>query len=160
MATQPAKYFEKAQIRLTGETPEQALEAFAERPSTELATLIVNHKLNELISDYTDSFLDRKTDDAHIPFHGWFWRAVDFFSPNGVTIARDGDAVAVTMNNKWGFPERYLTAEEQAEFRRLVWKAHRIAVGGGALTEITQGTKDALEEAGAFIEGLTIEEDE
>jgi hypothetical protein len=50
-----------------------------------------------------------------IPYMGWYWRSADF-AGGWVTIATDGQYVAVCENNKWGYGQRRMTAEELTTF--------------------------------------------
>ena len=141
--------YDASSIWMRGETPQEALNGLAEYAATDLAKLIVNDQLNDFIANNDDH-----EGDGPIAYQGWYWRAVDFFTPNGITVAKGAGRVAVCENNKWGYPERYLTTEEQAEFLRLVWVAYRESCKGGILSEIREKTRAALDLAGAYIENL------
>lgn len=128
--------------------PIDAVNFFAAQDPARLATMIVNDQLNAFISSAD------KGEHGPIDYQGWFWRPVDFFSPRGITIA-DGDGrVAICQNNKWGYPERDLTNEEQAHFLALVWEAYLLNSKGGLLSETIANTTAALGRANEFILGL------
>lgn len=146
------KMHDASRIRLRGETAQEALAGFAEYSSEDLAKLIINDRLNDFMIEYVEY--------GRVTYHDWFWRPVDFFNPNGVTIARAGDEVGICMRNRWGFPERYLTVEEQTQFLRLVLVAYLEWRKGGAPDGVGDKTRAALDAAGDFIENLEIGEDE
>jgi len=139
-----------ADIRLKADSPAEAVDFLSAQDPRKLAVMMVNHVLNNFISTRND-------DEAGIPYQGWFWRSVDFFTPRGVTIA-DGDGrVAICQNNKWGYPERDLTEVEQAALLTHVWGAYLASRKGGMLSEIEAETSRLLFEAGQYIDSLTIE---
>lgn len=147
-----------ASYLLRTDTPAGALDNLRKHAVDELAAMIVNKALNDFIHSADGGFLDEG--EAPIPFQGWFWREVDFFAPNGVTIADGAGQVAVCESNKWGYPERSLTEVEQGEFLGLVWAAWLESHKGGQLSEIQAATRAALEQAGEFIVGLDVPQDD
>lgn len=145
---------DKSSIHSYAETPLEALTYFEAESSTDLAQLIVNDQLNDFISNYSASSFSEDRESTPIPFQGWFWRAVDFFSPRGITIAEGDGQVAVCQSNKWDYPQRDLTDTERGEFLALVWSAWQVSRAGGVLSEIQKNTRDELIKAGEFIAGL------
>lgn len=146
--------YELDNIRLTSDSPSGAVDFLAAQEPRSLAVMIVNHVLNGFITSY-----DNDNDYRAIPYQGWYWRSVDFFTDGGVTIA-DGDGqVAVCENNKWGYPQRGLTEDEQARFLTLVWDAYLESRKGGLLSEIKEKTVAALGVAGDYIGSLTIKKE-
>ena len=144
--------YELEQVRLPRDgTPDDAIEFFTAQESSRLATLIVNDQLNGFIA---------RNDDEHGPidYQGWFWRSVDFFTPRGITIAKGDGRVAVCQSNKWGYPHRDLTEDEQAHFLSLIWAAHQESRKGGLLSEIHATTNRLLAEANDYILSLEIKE--
>ena len=134
-----------------------ALEAVAAVESLDhrrLAEDVVSDALNRLIARHKGGLWE---EGGPIPFAGWYWRDVDFFRPRGVTIADVGyDGTRVCQNNKWDYEERWLTDEEQATFRDLVWAAWQESRKGGSLDAIEKATEAALVKAGEFIESLVV----
>lgn len=58
-----------------------------------------------------------------VPYIGWFWRAVDFSAPEfwlGYCNDPQGQFVGFMVNNKWGYPEFRITAEQAARVRELL----------------------------------------
>lgn len=139
-------------------TPAEELARLAAKPSDELARAILNDELNGFIAHRSSSSFSDDREDAPIPYQGWFWRSVDFFTPRGVTIAEGDGQVGVCENNKWDYPERWLTDDEQAEFLRLVWAAYQESRKGGNLADINEATDAALRVAGEYIAGLDVGE--
>lgn len=136
----------KTHIPVTGDTATEARDHLMEFSVEDLATAAVNQRLNKLIDD---------TEGSPIPYFGWFWRDIDFFSPKGITIAEGNGRIAICENNKWGYPERYLTGGEQAQFRDLVWAAYLEYSKGGTILETRMNIREALETAGEFIARLS-----
>lgn len=141
--------YDASSIWMRGDTPQEVLDGFADYAASDLAKLIVNDQLNDFIANNDDA-----ESGGPIAYQGWYWRAVDFFTPGGITVAKGAGRVAVCQNNKWDYPQRDLTADEQAEFLRLVWVAYQESCKGGILSEIREKTRAALDNAGAFVENL------
>ena len=145
------------QVRLdTQGTPADEVARLAEQDSDTLARLIVNDTLNKFIADLSPSSFSDNRAEAPIPYQGWFWRSVDFFAPRGITIAEGDGQIAVCQNNKWDYPQRYLTDVERDEFLRLVWEAYRAGNAGGIVSEIYEARDKAIAKAGEFIAALKI----
>jgi hypothetical protein len=134
--------------------PHDEMKSLSGHSSEQLAELIVNETLNNFIGNLTPSSFSDDRGKAPIPYQGWYWRAVNFFAPRGITIAMGDGQIAVCQSNKWGYPERYLTDDEQAEFLRLVWDAYREGRAGGVVSEIHEARDMALAKAGYFIASL------
>lgn len=96
----------------------------------ELIALLVNDHLNRWVAEHADT--DERFDDLkglfsdthgkRIPYHGWYWRSVDWVEGH-ITIANSGEFVGVCENNKWGWDQRFLTLEEAQAVTALVWEA-------------------------------------
>jgi len=152
--SEPKKLRFKSSIRVEGETAISALDDIAGYSARDLATVIVNRAMNDLIANTGYQEMDYMP----IPYHGWYWRNVDFFTPGGITIA-DGDGqVAVCESNKWDYPERVLTEDEQAQVREYVWAAYQASRSGGILGDIRAAVRAELEKAGEFISSLEVKE--
>ena len=142
------KYFAE-EVLTRWKTSEEFLAAHQKLPAETLALLVVNTHLNDFVRGHSDGL-----------YFGWWWRNVDWFTPGGITIARSGRKVAVCQNNKWGYPQRPLTSDEQARFRNLVWKAHLASMRGGSLKDIEDAVERRISKARAFLQSLEVAGDQ
>lgn len=134
------------------ETPEEAIAHYSGMLSKNLAVLMVNSTLNNLVTEASWESLKTGDGVTPIPFMGWYWRHVDFFTPGGVTIAEGDGIVAVCQNNKWGYPQRDLTPEEQHTLLTIVWDAYKTTQRASTSEEVQK----TLKSAGSFIAGLQV----
>ena len=144
-------WFDRSGFHVHGETADEALRNLRRARKDDITVAVVNTVLNDLIRQR-----DRDRTDGPMLYMGWYWRNVDFFSPGGFTIAKGDGQTAACMNNKWGYPQRDLTDDEQKVVRDLVWDAYLTSHRGGNLAEIDAATDDKLAEAQAFIDGLDV----
>jgi hypothetical protein len=86
----------------------------------ELATAIVNYHYDTFCKDNADAKDDEErahSSGKRIPYIGWFWRSINFlgYVPIGIMYEREGgdSLIGFMANNKWDYPERYLTDEER-----------------------------------------------
>lgn len=145
----------------TADTPSGAVAQLEQHGARTLAESIVNDALNRLIGNYSESLFGHLTpggDDRGqpIPFAGWYWRNVDFLGRFRPVIAATPAGTVICENNKWGYAQRQLTPEESDAFLALVWNALLESRKGGDLASIQRATREALEQAGAFIAALTV----
>lgn len=141
-------------------TPADELARLTAMPSSSLAAAILNDELNRFIANHSghvfEALAGEEVTESPIPFQGWYWRAVDFFNPRGITIAEGDGQVGVCENNKWDYPARYLTDDEQAHFLGLVWTAYAESRKGGSLADINKTTHAALVKAGEYIAAMHV----
>ena len=142
--------------RVQGKTAKAAVKRLAAFSAQDLATAIVNQRMNDFLSENNEgASFPQNGDGAVIPYHGWYWRSVDFFKPHGVVIARSGDLVGVCMSNKWDYPSRSLTEEELKTFRTLVYDAMN-ATAGPSLADTNAAKAAGMAKAGEFIRALDV----
>lgn len=80
-----------------------------------------NDRLNKMMVELSDYEEDVPTKDyknpcgKRIPYIGWFYRFMDFNRPLSIGKINDhpDGFVGFMINNKWGYPERTLTKQEQ-----------------------------------------------
>lgn len=81
---------------------------------------LVNMVYNAYVRDWADSN-DGDNDnndclnDKRIPYIGSFWRDTDFVNKR-ISIGSAQGYIGVMENNKWGYPERYMTTEEAEKY--------------------------------------------
>jgi hypothetical protein len=78
-----------------------------------------------------------------IPYIGWYWREVNFDSP--ITLGHCGRFAGFMENNKWGYDERTLTAEQSAEVRRQAENLVRLAGLGNPIETELQTFCDTIQ---------------
>lgn len=93
------------------------LASLQQKTNDELINELYNIQVSRL-ADYSNE--EHKTIDKHghgkrIPYIGWFWRNTDFVGKR-VSIGDCGSFIGVMENNKWGYAEREMTAEEVDKF--------------------------------------------
>lgn len=131
-----------------GDAPTDAIKSLNNRRKEDLVGLLFNDHLNRFVADYAD--IKQDAEDKHgyakrIPYIGWFWRATDWFTPS-ISIGDCGDFIGVMENNKWGYPERFLTKDEAAKVLAIVWEAKNLSEKGGSLDQIKKETFSKLDE--------------
>lgn len=74
---------------------------------------LINRLYNAHVAQYADygTGMHPEKGGKRIPYIGWFWRDTDFVGKQ-ISIGNCGDFIGVMENNKWGYPERLMTAEE------------------------------------------------
>lgn len=138
-----------------GKDISECTEKISEYEKEDLVALIINNRLNDFVSHYSDyeeneqpqdrSVINGKGHGKRIPYIGWFWRSTDFVAGN-ISIGDCGDFIGVMENNKWGYPERKLTGEEAKKVQDIVWKAKVLSEQGGCVADIEKQTRAKLEE--------------
>lgn len=83
-------------------------------------------QFNDMLSEMADfedveekSIYDHWSSGKRVPYLGAFWRNLNFDEPIRIGISGSG-MVGLMVTNKWYYPERTLTEEEQAEFVKLL----------------------------------------
>lgn len=72
-------------------------------------------QLNEAIEKLSDNESFADNHGKVIPYIGWYWREVDFNKP--ITLGHCGYFAGFMENNKWDYPEIYLSEEQSKEIR-------------------------------------------
>lgn len=135
------------------QTPGENATRLANQPAQSLAETMVNHVLNEFIAAHSTTSFAEGREDTPVPYHGWYWRRVDFFGR--ITIADDGGQVAICGLSGATCCSRSLTDAERDHFLALVWEAYIVSQQGGRLDLIRQATRKALKRAGRYIARLS-----
>lgn len=89
---------------------------------------LINEVYNGYISSHADD-LDKPHGKA-IPYIGWFWRDCDFVGRQ-ISIGDCGEFIGIMENNKWDYPERYMTECEVKKFIELIERVLAVNHGGG-----------------------------
>lgn len=112
---------------------------------------LVNEIYNNRIGDWCD-----KGGEKLIPYIGWFWRETDIAGRH-ITIGDAGTLIGVMENNKWGYPERYLTPEEADTFVGFLERAWQ--VDGASVNDPQREAKviAVLRELHDWMQTLTID---
>ena len=125
-----------------------------------LAIEILNMKLNHLVGAYANYDEDDEDANEHgkrVPYIGWFWRSVDFASPEPyIPIGNCGEFVGFMESNKWDYPQRDLTPEEAEQVIAIVVEAYNIDRGGGILSDIVKNAGDKLAELWPLLQTFEI----
>jgi hypothetical protein len=67
------------------------------------------------IANFDEGVTDPRGYGKRVPYIGWYWRPPDFVG-RAISIGDCGDFIGVMENNKWGYPERFMTREEADKF--------------------------------------------
>lgn len=123
-------------------------------PKYILENMIIDEHYNSFLSSCADS-----TDgcEKRVPYIGWFWRKVEFSHPDQIPIGDCGSFIGFMVNNKWDYPERYLTSEEAEQVITLIDQAIEAANQGGMLDKILKSRDNKLQELWDYMQTLTIE---
>jgi hypothetical protein len=103
--------------------------------------LIINEHYNKFCREYCDGTKD--DDEKVIPYMGWFWRNTNF-ADKRIPIGFYGGHVGIMENNKWDYPERYMTTAEADQLIALLDDAIIASRQGGELSKITENTWAAV----------------
>ena len=113
---------------------------------------LINIVYNTWISGASD-----KEDAKRIPYMGWFWRSVDVVGakiPIGFTTEPGETYVGIMANNKWGYPERMMSASEAEKFIDFIDRAIVASRLGGLLSDILVGRDEILSELFQWVQEL------
>lgn len=130
-----------------GDTIDEAIARLNCYTKDDLIRLVVNNRLNDFVAHYADYGKDEEDEHGHgkrVPYIGWFWRATDFIGGR-IPIGRC-EFIGVMENNKWDYPERYLTPKEVEQVVNIVWEAKKLSEAGGEIREIRRKTTAKLAE--------------
>ena len=119
-----------------------------------LVNLIINTHYNTFIERYSSFDVDEKPINEsiesgvlygkRIPYIGWYWRDVDFVNKS-IRIGNCGDYIGVMENNKWSYPERFLTENECDQVISIIDEAIIKNQEGGNVKSIRSNTVEVLE---------------
>ena len=126
-----------------------------------LAVEILNMKLNDFVSGYSNYDDDQEDPHGHgkrVPYIGWYWRTVDFASPEPyIPIGHCGDFIGFMENNKWDYPQRSLEPDEVAQVLAIVTTAYELDHEGGILADVIKNAEDKLAELWDLLQTFEIQ---
>lgn len=109
-------------LYLTGTYDEKRAQLSSQSRESLEAAILDNH-YNAFLSDRAD-FGEKEADPRghgkRLPYVGWFWRRVGFSNPKTIPIGNCGEFVGFMENNKWDYPQRWLTEAEAAEVIAII----------------------------------------
>jgi hypothetical protein len=118
-----------------------------------LENVILDAEYNEFIRRNCD---DKENHEKLIPYMGWFWRHVTFSNPTRIPIGRCDDYIGFMENNKWDYPERYLTEEESRQIISFLDEAIAVSQRGGELSQIMSDKKKVLQSLHDYMQTLEV----
>lgn len=144
------------QVRGSMENKKKTL---SNKPREWLETAILDRHYNDFLSDNSD--YNHDNDDKHghgkrIPYIGWFWRHISFSDLTTIPIGDCGEFVGFMENNKWDYPERYLTKAEAEHIISIIDEAIELSQAGGALSKVLKNTYKKLDELWDYMQTLEI----
>ena len=142
---------------------EDARTKLLEYTKEDLVHLLINTRYNNFVSHLADYGKDEIPQNPElsngiscqkrVPYIGWYWRDTDF-SRKEMSIGNCGDFIGIMENNKWGYPERFLTKEECEKVIEIIESAMRADEAGGDMNEIYKNTRKELEKLWVYIQTL------
>ncbi len=116
----------------------------------ELVSSLLNDRYNSFMRGRCD-----RDDEKAINYIGWYWRQINF-AEYQIPVGDCGDFKGFMENNKWDYPERFLTREESEKVTALIEKAMRASEKGGLMSEIEAETFGCLKELNAYLQTIAI----
>ncbi len=114
-------------------------EALLEESREELARALFNERYNAFCRRWADT----EDGEKRIPYMGWFWRDVDFWSRR-IPLGFGQSLVAFMEKNKWDHYSRLATVEEVEAIMAALDEAMACSLQGGVVTEAIEATNRAL----------------
>jgi hypothetical protein len=133
-------------------------EQLSSRSKEWLEAAILDSEYNNFLSsraDYEKDEEDKHGAGKRLPYIGWYWRHI-VFSGDRIPIGDCGDFIGFIANNKWDYPDRYLTPEEKDKVLEIIDEAMRLNSQGGLGSEILANTEAKLDELWDYLQTLTI----
>lgn len=121
-------------------------------PREWLESAILDGEYNDFISSRADDKTEKR-----VPYIGWFWRHIEFSNPKQIPIGDCGEFIGFMANNKWDYPERFLSEDEAMHVISIIDEAMRLNQQGGDMSQITKNTNEKLGELWGYMQTLTIE---
>lgn len=144
---------------------EDARKKLSSYKKEDLIHLLINERYNQFVSDHADyadgenpvdeTIENGKDHGKRVPYVGWYWRHTDF-SRRKISIGNCGEFIGIMENNKWGYPERFLTEEEANKVIEIIELAKDKSEEGGSLGEIVKNTNRELEKLWPYFQTLKI----
>lgn len=119
---------------------------------------LVNDLYNKRVGSIASYNSEEKTIDSHgygkrIPYIGWHWRNTDFIGKD-ITIGDCEDYIGVMENNKWGYVQRSMTAEEVNTFIEYLEKAFAIREGSGEASKLLEKSEEVYSDLWSWFQTL------
>lgn len=135
-------------------------EKLTELSREHLEAVIIDSKYNDFLSDKANfSASENKSDHGkRIPYIGWWWRHIQFSNLKQIPIGDCGGFIGFMANNKWDYPERYLTESEALEVISIIDSAMLENRKGGCLADIIAATDKELARLWDYLQSLDINE--
>lgn len=133
-------------------------EQLSSRPKEWLEAAILDSEYNRFLSlhaDYDKHDWGKHDCGKRLPYIGWYWRHIEF-SGDQIPIGDCDEFIGFMANNKWDYPERYLTQEEKDHVMSIIDEAMRLSSQGGLGSEIISNTEAKLDELWDYMQTLTI----
>lgn len=114
---------------------------------------------NIVLDSWYNSYLSVWADDGEskrLPYIGWFWRHIEFSNIESIPIGKCEDFVGFMANNKWDYPERYLTREEAMQVIKLIDEAIAASREGGLLSDTIEKRDNKLKELWNYMQTLDV----
>jgi hypothetical protein len=112
------------------DTYEDKVTALTTHTKEELVSAIIDYHYNSFCSHHADNKDEggQALPGKRIPYMGWFWRGIRFSNdiPIGRGMSPDNSGrpfIGFMANNKWDYPERYLTEVERLRVLAYLDKA-------------------------------------
>lgn len=112
------------------------LEELLKKKKTALVNTLFDNHVREY-ADYKEGEEDPHGHGKRLPYVGWFWRTPDFVNKQ-IAIGDCGDFIGVMENNKWDYPERYMSEAECDKFVELLEHAFDSGFKGGGKKEMEE----------------------
>lgn len=138
---------------------EEKKEKLSGMPKEWLEAAILDGIYNKFLAEndsYADDERDKHGHGKRVPYIGWFWRHIEFSELNCIPIGDCGDFVGFMANNKWDYPERYLTEGEAKRVIGIIDEAIALSQKGGAVSEIWKATYNKLDELWDYMQTLEV----
>jgi hypothetical protein len=147
---------------LHGKNFNEAIEKLKNTKNEDLISLVINERYNDFLSKYCNykdnekPFNKEISNGKRVPYMGWFWRPLDFYSKQiPIGFSDDGDNyVAFMAKNKWYYDERNLTESEFNQVMEIIDEAMRMNEGGGEINKIYENICKSLEKLYPFFQSF------
>lgn len=120
----------------------------------ELVNMVYNSYISNL-SDNDENPMFESTYYKKVPYIGWFWRDIDVIKKD-VSIGNCGDFIGIIENNKWEYPDRYMTEEEVDILIGYIDKTMEVWNKGGQASELVLKQDTILKELCNWMQTLKI----
>jgi len=123
-----------------------------------LAALVFNERYNDFCRSWSDAKEESKDYDdilngKRIPYMGWFWRSINFWSGE-IPLGFNQGYVGFMENNKWDHHERLMSPHETKQLMLYLDEAMESSRKGGDLGKIHDEVRDKLKVIRDWMQGL------